>query len=38
MPNKEVDGKYYDTAYIMDADDKDVLSEAIIDAYYDNVE
>lgn len=37
MPNKEVDGKYYDTAYIMDADDKDALYDAIIEAY-DNAE
>lgn len=33
FPSKEVDGKYYDTAYLMDKEDVDALHEAIIEAY-----
>jgi len=33
FPSKEVDGKYYDIAYMMDKDDVDALHEAIIEAY-----
>jgi len=33
FPSKEVDGKYYDIAYMMDKEDVDALHEAIIEAY-----
>ena len=33
FPSKEVDGKYYDIAYIMNKEDVEALHEAIIEAY-----
>lgn len=33
FPSKEVDGKYYDVAYIMNKNDIDNLTDAIIEAY-----